>query len=155
MFSNRRLLRPTGEDILRAVGYAAVFSWGLLFLIFPPLAYISELDFLTRLFWVGTCMLGAFTAFLGAIFRIDLKMELPGVAVMLFGPLVYTSATIWFILNPPPSTIDPTARFSFVVYAALPIFMTLPRMYSLYNETQRSKSIRRELVSQSKKGAGQ
>lgn len=133
--------RPTVEDILRAVAYLGVAVWCVLFLVYPPVAYVSLVDFITRLCWVGACGIGALTAFVGSLIRMDLKVELPGIAFMLIGPLFYGAAQIWLIVNPFPDT-DPTARNALAMYAFLPLLFTLPRMYALYRETQRSSALR-------------
>lgn len=144
MFPERRL-RPTAEDYLRALAYAGFVAWSVIFLIYPPVAYINELQFVTRLFWVGTCALGAFTAMLGSLLRIDLKLELPGLCFMLIGPLFYGAAQIWLIIWPPITTTDPNARNALAVYAFLPLLLTLPRMYALYNESRKSSALRKEM----------
>lgn len=144
VFPEQRL-RPTVEDYLRALAYLGFISWGVLFLIWPPVAYADTVDLTTRLAWVGTCILGASAAFLGAVLRIDLKLELPGLSFMLIGPLFYGAAQAWYIMNPPVTSTDPTARNALLVYAFLPLLLTLPRMYALYSEAQKSSALRKEM----------
>ena len=144
MFPEKRL-RPTGEDYLRAVGYAAIVAWSILFLIFPPSTYIGTVDVATRILWVGVCGLGASAAALGSLLRIDLKLELPGIGIMLIGPLFYSAAQIWYTIWPPAGTVDPTARIALIVYAIIPALLVLPRMYSLYNESQKASAMRKEM----------
>lgn len=145
VFSQPQKVRPTVEDLLRAIAYVGVLVWTILFLIFPPQAYLSTLDTVTRYLWVGACALGAAMAFFGAIFRIDLKLELPGLSFMAIGPIFYSAAQVWLVINPPPSTTDPTSRIALVAYAILPLLFSLPRIYALYSESQRSSSIRKEM----------
>ena len=133
------------EDYLRALAYLGFVAWGVAFLIWPPVAYVDTVDLTTRLVWVGACILGATAAFLGAVLRIDLKLELPGLAFMLIGPLFYGAAQIWYILNPPITSTDPNARNALMVYAFLPLLLTLPRMYALYSEAQKSSALRKEM----------
>lgn len=137
--------RPTVEDYLRALAYLAFATWGVLFLVFPPVSYIDTVDLTTRLVWVGACILGSVAAFLGAVLRIDLKLELPGLAFILIGPLFYTAAQLWYIAHPPPTATDPNARIALAVYALLPLLLNLPRMYSLFNEAQKSSALREEM----------
>lgn len=144
VFEEKRRFRPTVEDYLRATAYLGVLAWTILFAVYPPVTYVDGLDILTRLSWIGACGLGALAAFFGAIFRIDLKLELPGIAFMLVGPLFYTVAQIWLTINP-PADAPPNARVALIVYAFLPVLFVLPRMYSLYAESQRSSAIRKEM----------
>ena len=144
MFPEKRL-RPTGEDLLRALGYLAIMVWTVLFLIFPPSAYVDTVDLTTRLLWVGACFIGAAAAFTGALLRIDLKLELPGIGVMLVGPIFYSAAQIWYTIWPPATTTDPTALIALIVYAIIPAILVLPRMYSLYNESQKASALRKEM----------
>lgn len=129
------------EDVLRAVAYFVVLLWAVVFLVYPPEAYVSTLDVATRIFWMSVCGLGAAVAVLGAIFRLDLKVELPGLIFMGIGPLFYFAAQMFYNLNPLPDTL-PTARYALTFYALLPLMLTLPRMYGLYAESRRVKLIR-------------
>jgi hypothetical protein len=138
--------KPTGEDYLRALAYFGVIVWTVLFLIFPPVAYIDSLDTITRIVWVGACSLGAVAALLGSLLRIDLKLELPGLCFMLIGPLFYSFAQVYYTLFPPATQADPTARIALTAYAILPLLMSLPRVYSLYNESQKASAIRKEMA---------
>ena len=137
---NSGRLRPTIEDLLRAVAYSALASWTVLFLVFPPLAYASEIDFATRLTWMGITFLGAMTAAIGAIFRFDLKVELPGLVFALIGPFFYFAAQAYLVGHPLPHT-DPNARVHLIAYALLPILLSLPRIYALYTESRRLRRI--------------
>ena len=144
MIAQKTRLRPTPEDFLRALAYGVVVVWTILFAVYPPVSYVDSLDVITRMIWIGACTVGALAAFFGAIFRIDLKLELPGIAVMLIGPLFYTAAQVWFVMNPPLGS-TPDARIALVAYASLPIFFCLPRMYSLYAESRRSSILRKDM----------
>ena len=137
---NSGKLRPTVEDLLRALAYTALMAWTVLFLVFPPVAYVSEIDFATRATWMGITFLGALAAALGAIFRFDLKVELPGLIFALIGPLFYFAAQAYLVGHPLPHT-DPNARVHLVVYALLPILLSLPRIYALYKESRRLRRI--------------
>lgn len=145
VFNGPQKIRPTVEDLLRALAYFGVLVWTVVFLIFPPSAYISTVDTVTRYVWVGTCALGAFAAMAGALLRIDLKLELPGIGFMGVGPVFYMAAQIWLVAFPPATATDPNSRTALIVYAILPLLFTLPRAYSLYSESQRSSSIRKEM----------
>lgn len=132
--------RPTVEDLLRAVAYLAIMAWTIVFLVFPPVAYQDEIDVATRITWMGITFLGAGTAFLGSIFRFDLKVELPGLVFALIGPLFYFAAQVYFVSHPEYLS-EQMGREHLVVYAALPILLTLPRIYALYAESRRQKRI--------------
>lgn len=132
--------RATFEDGLRAFAYLGFVAWAVLFLVFPPVAYVDTLDIATRVFWMAACGLGAFWAFLGAAFRWDLKGELPGLIIMAIGPLFYFAAQVYYIINPLPNT-DPNSRIALSVYALLPLLLSLPRMYALYAESRRMKKL--------------
>lgn len=131
---------PTLEDILRAAAYAAIMTWAVLFTIFPPSAYVDTTDVLTRGAWMLITFSGATLAFLGAIFRIDLKLELPGLVVTIIGPAFYFAAQIWYIYHPPVGS-DPYARIALAAYALLPLLLILPRVAALYGESRRLKRI--------------
>lgn len=128
------------EDLLRAIAYFVLGVWAVLFLVFPSEPYVSALDTATRYFWMITCASGALAATGGALFRIDLKVELPGLIFMLIGPLFYFTAQIFYSFNPPEGMI-PSARYALAFYALLPIFLTLPRIYHLCAEARRVKVI--------------
>lgn len=132
--------RPTVEDLLRALAYTALAGWSVLFLVFPPIAYVSELDFATRATWMGITFIGAVTAATGAVFRFDLKVELPGLIFALIGPFFYFAAQAYLVGHPIPHT-DPNARVHLIVYALLPILLSLPRIYALYMESRRLRRI--------------
>jgi len=134
--------RPTFEDLLRALGYLTIVLWAVVFLVYPPVAYLNDIDFYSRLVWQGATIAGGLLAFGGSVLRIDLKLELPGIIFALIGPLFYFAAQIYYIVRPLPDA-SPTARYAFAVYALLPLFLLLPRMYALYAESIRAKRIRK------------
>jgi hypothetical protein len=135
-------LRPTGEDILRAVAYLSLTAWGILFLMFPPVAYLDTTDLYTRIAWMGVGIVGSLMAASGALTRIDIKLELPGVLLTLIAPLFYSAAQVYFLLTPTPG-VDPTSRIALSVYAITPFLLMLPRAFGLYSESQRLKRINR------------
>ena len=129
------------EDVLRAITYFVVLLWAVVFLVYPPEAYVSTLDVATRIFWMSVCAAGALVAVFGSILRLDLKVELPGLIFMGIGPLFYFAAQVYYSLHPLPDT-SPTSRYALTFYALLPLLMTVPRMYALYAESRRVKLIR-------------
>lgn len=132
--------RPTGEDYLRALGYAAIMVWAVAFMIFPPTAFVNGLDFATRAFWMAATFTGSTLALLGAILRIDIKLELPGLAFTLVGPLLYFASQLFYLTHPPAGETFNT-RAALVIYAILPGILLLPRTYALYAEGRRLKKV--------------
>ncbi len=118
-----------------------VLLWAILFFIFPADTYTDALDLFSRIMWMGACGVGATAAAVGAFLRVDLKLELPGLAVMFIGPLFYFTAQMWFIyfLDAPPHD-DVVGRIPLAVYAILPVFLCLPRVYSLGKEIRRTRA---------------
>lgn len=137
---NFNRLRPTVEDLLRTLGYLTLTLWTVTFLIFPPLAYLDQLDFFTRLAWLGITGLGAFVAALGSVFRFDLKVELPGLVFALIGPVFYFAAQLYFNVHPSTLTLIVGTK-PLVVYSVLPAILLLPRIWALYIESRRQKRI--------------
>lgn len=133
-------LRPTFEDILRAIGYLTLVVWGVMFLCFPPDAYINTVDIASRLSWMGIGILGSSLAVVGSLTRIDIKLEFPGILLALIAPLFYSAAQVYFSIYPLVGT-NPTSRFALAVYAIVPFFLMLPRAYALYAESRRLKRI--------------
>lgn len=135
---------PTGEDFVRAFGYMVLMLWSVLFLVFPPISLASATDGYTRLIWMAITFIAAGFAASGSIFRIDFKMELPGLLFSLGGPLFYSLTQIFYILNPNELTGPPSQRYHLVIFALLPALFLLPRAYSLIHEANRLKRINRE-----------
>ena len=133
-------IRPDVEDYLRALGYFTIFLWALLFLNFPPTAFVSELDSWTRAFWLGITMLGSAAAFMGAITRIDIKLEFPGILITQIGPLFYFASQLYYVLFPTDVT-GTNGRNALIVYAILPGVLLLPRTWHLYTESRRLKRL--------------
>lgn len=132
--------RPTGGDYLRALGYLGIMLWAVAFMIFPPTAFVNGLDFATRLFWMMVTFTGSALALLGALLRIDIKMELPGLTFTLVGPLLYFASQIYYVSHPLPNETFST-RAALVIYAILPGILLLPRTFELYAEGRRLKKV--------------
>jgi hypothetical protein len=122
------------------VAYFGFMVWTVLFLVFPPLAYVDTLDLATRIFWMGVCFVGATGALSGALLRLDIKLELPGLILLAIGPLFYCAAQVYYLVHPPVH-MDPSARIALAVYALLPLLLIVPRMYGLYHESRRLKRL--------------
>lgn len=136
----------TAEDYLRALSYVGLFVWALLYLKFPPNSTLEALDTTLRIIWMSVTMTGAAVAFFGVFRRIDIKMELPGLAFALLGPLFYFLTQVIFVLFPTPSSGDPSTRIALMAYALLPVLFALPRIVSLLIEARRLKKINTESV---------
>lgn len=134
----KRLLgcaHPTTEDTLRALGYAAIMLWSVLFLFFPTPVFEEALGFSSLFVWMAVTLMGSTAAFFGAVTRIDLKMEFPGVMVLMVGPALYFVSQFYFVAV--PSTGDTADRTALVVYAIIPALLLLPRAYTLFTESRR------------------
>jgi TRAP-type C4-dicarboxylate transport system permease small subunit len=132
--------RPKFEDYLRALGYFNIMLWAALFWFFPPVAFSSEIEGLSRFIWLGATFAGGAMAFAGALKRIDLKLELPGILVALLGPVFYTLSQVYLFLNPLPNS-DPNARVALIAYAALGVTLLLPRLHSILSAKRRIKEL--------------
>lgn len=137
-------LRPTVEDLARAAGYAVIMVWAVAFALFPPNAFVTALEVVPRIVWMSVTFLGALAAFLGALLRIDIKMELPGLMVTHVGPLFYFVSQLFYVMFPLTTASDPAQRYALVVYALLPGVLLLPRTISLFREARRLKRINLE-----------
>lgn len=137
-------LRPTVEDLARALGYLGIMAWAVLFAVFPPNAFVTALEVVPRILWMSVTFIGALAAFLGALLRIDIKMELPGLMVTHVGPLFYFASQLFYVMFPMSSASDPAQRYALVVYALLPGLLLLPRTVSLFREARRLKKINLE-----------
>lgn len=140
MPTNARELRPTVEDYLRALGYINLGTWAVLFFVFPPSAFLSELAEVSRLIWLGVAFLGAAMATLGAFMRIDIKLEFPGILLGVIGPVFYTVSQFFFVVQPPIG-VDPSQRIALTAYALLPVTLLLPRAVTLLIEKNRLKGL--------------
>lgn len=139
--------RPTVEDVARAAGYFVMMLWTVFFVLFPPTAFAESLDLLPRITWMSVTFVGAFASLLGALLRIDIKLELPGLLVAYVGPVFYFASQLFYVVGADPSVIaDPTQRYALVVYAILPAVLLLPRTISLFREARRLKRINEEAL---------
>jgi hypothetical protein len=124
-------IRPTLVDLVRATGYMIIIAWAILFLFYPPEAFVSSIDIVIRVFWMGVTIVGAGLAALGALTRIDLKLEFPGLLFALIGPLFYFASQAFYVTFPDPG-VDQTGRVALIAYAILPGVLLLPRALELY-----------------------
>lgn len=132
--------KPAAEDYLRALGYFTILVWAVLFMVFPPASAADSLEYSTRLGWLLASGAGAFVALLGALFRIDLKLELPGLLFSLIGPLMYFCTQAYYVAFPPEGDIT-NNRIALIAYAFLPFVLLLPRTYILLADSRRLKRI--------------
>lgn len=133
-----RPARERSDALLRALGYLNLMVWAVLFFVFPPNTFISHLAELSRLLWLAIAFTGATMAFVGALTRIDIKLEFPGILLALVGPSFYTISQLYLSVAP-LSGVDPTQRFALSAYALLPVTLLLPRAVSLLREKNRLK----------------
>ena len=133
--------KPMVEDYLRAVGYLNVMAWAVLFFFFPPAAFLSELAVISRLLWLLVAFVGGGMAFIGAIKRIDIKLEFPGILLAVVGPVFYTLSQFYLVVYPPATDVIPGQRIALVAYALLGVTLLLPRAVSLLVEKNRLKGL--------------
>jgi hypothetical protein len=137
-------LRPTLVDIVRAVGYLVIIAWAVLFLFYPPEAFVSSIDIAIRVFWMGVTIVGAAIAALGAFTRIDLKLEFPGLLFALIGPLFYFASQAFYVAF--PDGADQTGRVALIAYAILPGILLLPRAMELHHASTGMKKTSEETM---------
>lgn len=140
MTTTNKKPRPLAEDILRSVGYFNLMAWAVLFTMFPPSAFLSEIAYVSRTIWLTVAFVGAGMAFAGALTRIDIKLEYPGLLLCMVGPFFYFVSQ-FYLSAVPPEGVDPTQRYALVAYALLPATLLLPRTVSLLVEKNRLKGL--------------
>jgi hypothetical protein len=147
--------RPQVEDILRAAGYLTVFVWATLFMLFPPSAFVTELDGWTRSFWLSITMLGALAAAAGSFTRIDIKLEFPGILIAQIGPMFYFASQLYYVVFPSSVTGGANSRIALIAYAILPGVLLLPRTWHLYVESRKLKRLNDSPIRQMKLSAAE
>lgn len=133
-------LKPTLVDYVRAVGYLAFTAWSVVFLVYPPVAFVSSLDFWTRVTWMSIVFAASVLAFWGAILRVDLKMELPALLFLTLGPFFYSFSQLYYVFFPLAGA-DPSQRYALVIYGIIPLLLLLPRTVELLIEVRRQKRV--------------
>lgn len=139
-------LRPSAEDYLRSLAYTGLAAWALVYMLFPPTSTLLTLDTTLRYIWMSVTILGSLVAITGSLRRIDLKMELPGLAFALLGPAFYCLTQVIFVLFPTTVSGPPETRYALLVFTLLPVLFALPRIVSLLIEARRLKKINTESV---------
>ena len=135
--------RPAVEDYLRALGYLNLMAWTVVFYFFPPSAFLSELAELSRLLWLSVAFVGGAMGLAGALLRIDLKLEFPGILLGMIGPLFYALSQTYLTIYPLDPTVPGSQRLALAVYACLPITLQLPRLIGLLLEKNRLKGLKK------------
>lgn len=141
MPSKARVPRPLLEDYLRALGYLNMMVWSVLFFCFPPTAFLSELAGVSRFLWLFIAFVGAGMALVGALARIDIKLEFPGLLLAMIGPSFYALSQFYLLSFPTATDIVSAQRVSLVAYALLGVTLLLPRAVSLLVEKNRLKEL--------------
>lgn len=132
-----RTPRPTVEDYLRSLGYLNIMAWSALFYVFPPVAFITETAEFSRLLWLSMAFVGGAMALVGALKRIDLKLEFPGLILAMVGPAFYALSQFYLAIFPAVTDTIPGQRTALVAYAFLGVTLLLPRVVSLLREKNR------------------
>lgn len=142
---SQRVPRSWGE-FWQAMAYGAIGSWAVVFWFYPPTAFVNALDAHTRIFWLLFVLLGAITAIIGLLTRMDLKVELPGIIFTMFGPLAYSMSQAYYVLFPVPipgSTVRLSDRYALIIYAMIPIYFLMVRLWQLTRQAKLAKRARR------------
>lgn len=138
MFRIGKRQGPQVEDLMRALGYLFFLGWAVGFIILPPgTSVVNVLDSLTRVIWLSPVLFGSLAALIGALTRIDLKLEYPGIVFTLIGPIFYALVQVYFLIAPG----DPNPSLSSLLYTAIPGILLLPRAYGLHREAKRLKKL--------------
>lgn len=142
VIQQKKALPPlSGKDIAQAIVYLSLVAWALAFLIVPPAAFLTTLDYWTRIVWLSLSGLAALAAAISAFIRLDLKGELPALYVCLVGPGLYFLSQAYLSLFPPPS-VDPSQRFALVFFAIYGTLSLIPRIVELRAVKRRTKMAR-------------
>lgn len=128
------------EDVLRAIGYFSILIWAIVFTLYTPADIAQQIPDYGKLVWLASTLLGAATACVGALTRIDLKMELPGIIFILPGPIWYCSLEVWFTVFPIAQT-PPGGHIALSVFSLIPAILLLPRLAALQVESSTAKKM--------------
>lgn len=118
-----RPLQP--EDWARAASYFVGVVWALTFFAIPPSAFTDGTELILRAVWLGITILGGGAAVAGALLGIDLKLELPGLAMMAIGPLLYMLSQVFLAASGLPG------REALIVFALWNLSLLAPRAVGL------------------------
>lgn len=147
--NNGQVIVPIrGADVARILAYSSLAAFAAVIFFFPPTSFSNALETSTRAMWCGTAAIGAVMAVVGVITRRDLKVEFPGLHVMLLGPAFYAFAQFWYILNPNLTALagavptSPSQRYALAAFAVYGTLMILPRLLEL-RDTRRQTRLAR------------
>jgi hypothetical protein len=145
--NDARIVPPLrGADYARAAAYLSLVGWGIAFLLFPPVAFVSALDAGTRVFWISVTILGAIGAFVGTLTRLDLKLELGSLYPLVAGPGFYALSQAYYVFVPQldangnPS--DPTQRIALTFFALFAFFLSLMQLLELRHRRKQTRLAR-------------
>lgn len=138
----RRPPRPRPADVARFFAYLALSAWSAAFILFPPVAFVSAIDYWTRVLWLSVTGLSAATAAIGAILRIDLRVELPALHVLLVGPGLYFLSQVYLVLDP-PAAVNPTQRIALAFFVLYGTLAPIPRLIELREVRAQTKAAKR------------
>ena len=135
-----RALRPRREDYLRALGYFNFLVWSIVFFFVPPDIFLNELTAGSLALWMLITAIGSVLAMCGVLTRVDLKLELPGVLLMLVGPIFYTLSQVYLTVFPVAAEVGSTNRVALIIYALLGVTLLLPHTFALVAAKNRLKN---------------
>lgn len=131
--------KPQIEDYVRAAGYLVLMVWAVLFYVFPTMAFHSDVTVISRTIWLAATFIGGGMALAGALVRIDLKLEFPGILFALIGPVFYTLSQLYLSIYPAVTDTVPGQRIAITAFSFLVVVLLLPRAISLLVEKNRLK----------------
>lgn len=120
--AKRAVPRLTSVDITRFVTYLTLGAWSVAFMFYPPNAFVSTIDSVTRYAWLGLVLLASLGAAVAVLGRWDLKAERAAVYSALAGPGLYAVSQVWYVLAPTEAIVDPSQRVALAFFA---IFATM------------------------------
>lgn len=136
--------RSTVEDKLRAVGYISLTTWSVVYFFFPPVSSLEAVDWVLRGTWMLVTFIAGLMMVIGALKRIDLKLEFPGLLLAILATSAFSFTQLYFAVTPDPAFGNPESRYALVIYSGLPPLLFLPRAVSLWIEAHRLKKVNRE-----------
>lgn len=121
------------EDWARLASYIIALIWGISFLTVPPSSYHDLLSSTILIGWMSCTVIGAVMAIIGVVTGIDIKLELPGIYLILVGPLLYYMAQIYFAIG------HFQDRFALSMFVLWHLSLMLPRIVGLEAAARRGK----------------
>lgn len=136
---NVPILRSPIEDRARALSYGVGVLWSIAFLAFTPSFYTELIDRWLLTGWGVVALVGCLMCLIGAITRIDFKLELPGIYLIQVSSLLYFTAQFGFFA--PGSMFDPVDRIAAALYIVWHSSLFWPRWWRLAADRKRVHAV--------------